>query len=610
MRPIWIRERIEFGTAVKLAKRLLSESVRPNWKLFALSFLCILCVAGSTSAFVITMREMVNRIFVDRNVGDIFLVSGVIVALSFIKGFSTYFQSILGNTIRRSLEIGFQIRQFSKLVTMDLRYFGKRHSTEFVSDLLFAARGSAAAVMTLTNNTVQDTVTLLFLVGVMVWQDPLMSLFTIAILPIMIVALGVLVRRIKKIAQQQIQLTADVTAVSTEAIEGIKVIKSFGLEESAVKNFSKAVRRLEKSILKTTRISALTSPTMEMLSGFIIAAFIIYAGTGGRTPGEYFAFIAAFLFAYEPAKRLANVHVQLHKQFVAVTRLYNLLDGPPHTGKSEQITNAADQIKTGDISFDRVSFFYEPEKPALQDTTFTIRHGERVAIVGRSGAGKTTIVNLILGFLTPDEGTITIGGRDISTLPYETLRRGVSLIAQDVFLFEGTIRDNIRDGNKNADEAAIRKAADAAAVSIFASEMPMGLDSEIGPNGGLLSGGQRQRVSIARALLKDAPILIYDEATSALDGESERAVMAASLEDIGDRTVICIAHRLSTIKSFNRIIVLDAGKIIADGSYDEIATRNDIFRSIFHLHANGGDGLELVGTNQNDHYSTALSARE
>lgn len=594
MRRIWIRERIDFGTAVILAKRLLKEAVPPNRKLYAISLVCILLAAGSDSAFLWMIRGFINNV-IDRNLESIFVIAGTVAGLAVVKGFSDYFQQTNANDIRRSLEMNFQIRQFAKLVSMDLRYFGKRHATESVSDLQFASRGSAGAVMTLTNGVVKDLIKLLSLVGMMIWFDPFLSLWTMIVLPVMIFALARLVRKVKKIAQQSIQLTSDVTFTATEAIEGIKVIKTFALEQSAIKSFTRAVQRLERNIKATTRLSALTSPTMEMLGGFLVAAYLIYAGTGGRTPGDYAAFIFAFLLAYEPAKRLASINIQLHKQFVAVERMYRLLDETPQMVNALQSPEKIAPIATGDVRFDRVSFSYDPGKPALRDATFSIGHGERVAIVGRSGAGKTTIVNLILGFLVPDEGTISIGGKDISALPYDVLRRGVSLIAQDVFLFEGTIRDNIRDGNKNADEAAIGKVADAAAVSIFTDEMPLGLDSEIGPNGSLLSGGQRQRVSIARALLKDAPILIYDEATSALDGESERAVMAASLDNIGDRTVICIAHRLSTIQNFGRIIVLDAGEVIADGTYEEIAARNDTFRSIFHLDTGSNGNAELEG---------------
>lgn len=583
----WRRERVETGRAIELGKRLVRESVPPNLRMYVLSLVCILALAGTTSGLALAMRYIVNNIFVNRNSGQVLLIASAIVALSLIKGLATYFQTITVGHIRRALMTDFQLRQFSKLVSSELRFFGNRHSTEFVSDLLFAARGAASAALTLTNNLIRDVLTLVFLIGVMVWQDPMMSLGTIVVLPVVIVALSFVVKRLKKLANRQVQLNAQVSAVATEAIEGIKVIKSFGLEERALHAFRNSVLALERSSLKINRVTALTSPIMETLGGVVIGLFVLYASwqTLGneRTPGEYMAFITAFIFAYEPAKRIAGINVDLQKQFVAVDRLYRLLDRPGNEANTAPQSAGDVEISTGGIDFKNVSFSYNPGKPALHDVSFRIQCGERVAIVGRSGSGKTTAINLILGFLTPDSGVISIDGHDIARLRYDSLRRGISLIAQDVFLFGGTIRENIRDGNPNADGARIEKAAEDAHVTAFSKHLPLGLDTPVGPNGSLLSGGQRQRVSIARALIKDAPILIYDEATSALDGESERVVMSASQENNLERTVICIAHRLSTIRTFDRIIVLDKGRVIDTGTYDDVAERNETFRSIFHI---------------------------
>ncbi|WP_457940342.1 ABC transporter ATP-binding protein [Mesorhizobium sp. 10J20-29] len=563
------------------------ESIPPNLNMYILSLICVLALASSTSGLALAMRYIVNNIFVNRNSGQVLLIAAAIVALSFIKGLATYFQTITVGHIRRTLVTDFQVRQFSKLVSSELRFFGTRHSTEFVSDLLYAARGAASAVLTLTNNLIRDLLTLVFLVGVMISQDPMMSLCTIVILPVVILALSFVVKRLKKLANQQVQLNAQVSAVATEVIAGIKVIKSFGLEERAQHAFRKSVIALERSSLKINRVTALTSPIMETLGGVVIGLFVLYASwqTLGneRTPGEYMAFITAFIFAYEPAKRIAGVNVDLQKQLVAVDRLYQLLDRPGSEADTATQSAGAVQISKGSIEFRNVSFFYNPGESALHDVSFRIQSGERVAIVGRSGSGKTTAINLMLGFLTPDSGAIMIDGHDITRLRYDSLRRGISLIAQDVFLFGGTIRENIRDGDPKADRARIEQAAEDAHVTAFSEQLPLGLDTPVGPNGSFLSGGQRQRVSIARAIVKDAPILVYDEATSALDGESERVVMSASQKNNFERTVICIAHRLSTIRTFDRIIVLDKGRVIDSGTYGDLTKRNETFRSIFHI---------------------------
>jgi len=587
MRRKWRNEKIDLGTASTLAARLLRESIPPNLRLLALAWICVLFLAMTTAGLALVTRYLVNNVFVDQNAGSVWLVTGAIIGLSVAKGVAAYFQSILNARINRKLVGGFQTRQFERLTAMELRFFGTRHASEFVTEMLFAARGAAAAVMTLSSNVVRDGLTLVFLGAVMVAQDPLMSLCAVLILPVIIYGLARVSKRIRKIADRQVGLNADVTAVATETVEGIKIIKSFALEAKANRSFRRAVRKLEDSSLKINRIASLTSPLMETLGGIAVGIFVLYASwqslAHGKSPGEFMAFITAFLFAYEPAKRLANVNVDLQKQFVAVNRLYRLLDAPDRDTPGNPDDAAQPRILSGDIVFEDVSFSYEAGKSALDTVSLHIAHGEKVAIVGRSGSGKTTLVNLLLGLLRLESGRICIDGQDISDLPYDAIRKATSLIAQDVFLFEGSIRENIRDGNPGADDAGIERAAEGANVTAFSRAMPEGLDSQVGPNGKFLSGGQRQRVSIARALIKNAPILIYDEATSSLDGESERAVMATSLDSAADRTVICIAHRLSTIRSFDRVIVLDEGRMVDSGDFDAVAARNETFRSIFHL---------------------------
>lgn len=566
--------------------RVLKETIPPNLGKYAFLLLCMIGLAASTAGLALMMRYLVNDVFVNDERDMIWIICGAIFAISLVKGATSYLKSIITAKIRRAHVADFQIRQFKKLMAMEYSYFLKRNPSEFVSDLLFAARGSTSAVLSITSSLVGSALTLLFLVGVMVSQDPFMSLVTMLIIPIMMFSLSFVKKRVRKLSLAQAQLTADVSSAAIESIDGIKTVKSFSLERKSIKGFKRAVKRLERSSLSINRASATTSPIMETLGGFVIGLFAFYAAwqtaEQSRTPGEIMAFMTAFLLAYEPAKKLAGINVSMQKQIVAVERLYCLLDEETEDSiKHDQKTGA--RIENGAVNFSNIKFSFEEGKPVLDGISLSISAGERVAFVGRSGSGKTTMINLILGFLKPDSGHIKIDGHDIRDLPYETLRNGVSLVAQDVFLFDGTIRENIMDGNPDADEKTFLDAVKGADVLTFAELLPDGLDTDVGLNGRFLSGGQRQRVSIARALIKDARIVIYDEATSALDGESERAVMSVPFSKEDNRTVICIAHRLSTIKNFDRIVVLDEGVIVDFGTFEELSVRDDTFKSIFHI---------------------------
>lgn len=583
--------RIGFGDGRKLLFRLIRDTVPENRRLFLLSWVWVGAGAATTAGLALSTRYLVNSAFVGQDGAEggvgVWSVTAAIIALSLAKGGASYFQSTTAARIRRALMSRFQIAQFERLLQMEPAYFGGRHASEFVSDLLYATRGAAAAVLTVMTGMLRDALTLVFLVGVMVSQDPLMSLAAAGLVPVVLLMLAGVTRRIRKISAKQARLNAELTAVATETVEGIKVIKSYGVEAKALRGFRKAVARLERGGLRINHVAALSGPILETLGGVMIGLFVLYASwqsvVHGRSPGEFVAFISAFLFAYEPAKRLANVHIDLHKQLVAVAQYYTLLDRASRLRRCGAEAGPAPVLSRGDIAFRGVGYSHAPGTPALQDVTLDIAHGERVAIAGRSGSGKTTLVNLVLGFLQPQEGQVLIDGRDVTAIPYDSLRRGVALTAQEVFLFEGSIRENILDGNPGAPEPALTRAAEAAQVMAFAAGLPEGLDTQVGPNGALLSGGQRQRVTIARALIKDSPVLILDEATAALDGEGERAVMAGLLDQPRDRTVLCVSHRFSTIRDFDRVIVLDAGRVVEDGPVAEVAARSALFRSIFHL---------------------------
>ncbi|RWN61278.1 MAG: ABC transporter ATP-binding protein [Mesorhizobium sp.] len=579
------KRRISAALAYPLVKRLILENLPPHIKLYLAGLLCTIAGAAATSGFAWIMRDMINSIYIDRNAAAVWGISAAIIGLSAVKGIAAYGQTITTGNVRRAIVSDLQHRQFSRLMRLDIGHFVNQHPAKFISKIMFNARAGASVIITLTSNTASDVLTLVGLASVMVVQDPTMSLISAAALPVIFLSVSTITRKIKSLARGETELAAQVQSIGTEAIDGIRTIKSFQLEDKAIASFAKAVRKMERRGVQINRTSALMSPLMETGGGFIIGLFLIYASWqtlgNGKTPGEFMAFITAFLLAYEPAKRLARVNVDIQKLMVAVEQMYDLIDTP----EQRQLATAGERLTgvEGGIRFEDVAFSYGGNSPALHGVSFEVRPREKLAIVGRSGAGKTTIVNLILRLMEPDRGRIFIDDKDIAKISLADVRDNIALVSQDIFLFEGSIRDNIRDGRPNATDQEIDSAAELARVTSFASNLENGLDTLVGPGGANLSGGQKQRVAIARALLKNAPVIVYDEATSALDGENERAVMEAAFDDAFQRTVICIAHRLSTIKAADRILVFDAGILADSGTHEELASRSEIYRSIFHL---------------------------
>ena len=562
------KERKRYGgfEALAMTRRLMAENLRGHTGKFIIAVGCMLVVAASTAAIAWLMREMVNGIFVERNSQAVLNVSLGIMIAYLAKGIATYFQTVTMGSVGASIVARLQQRQFETLMTFGMGYFSGAHPSSFMTRLQHSARAARGIITLVATNFFRDLFTLIGLGIVMLYQDPAMSLVALAVLPIAIAGIWWIVRATRRIAAQEDEIMAAVTSAGTEAIQGLRVVKSFSMEPAINKRVGGSIERMERRSKALGRIVGLTSPMMETLGGLTIGLFIIYAGwqtlANDKSPGELMAFITAFLLAYEPAKRLANFNVQFQRQMVAVERMYNLLDkgvpeDQPHAGQPFRIVE-------GRVSVENLSFSYKAgHHPVLKNVSFTANPGERTALVGRSGAGKSTIVNLILQMFRHEEGTILIDGRDIKTVSLADLRAGIAYVTQDTFLFSGTIRDNILFGRPDASEDEVVEAARAANALPFIETFPEGFDTDIGENGGRLSGGQRQRIAIARALIKDAPILLFDEATSSLDGESERAVKNAESHLMAGRTSIIVAHRLSTIQQADKIVVLDSGSVVA-----------------------------------------------
>ena len=570
--------------SLEAAKRAIRETLLPRWRIYGLSILFMIGAAGFTGALAYSTKLIVNDVFVDDNAQQAIVVAFIVVGVSIGKGLSQYWANVLAEQFTRDISADYQRRIFRKLLTRPIPDFAGRHPSEFMEKIAIYGQATAVSVVTLSSTLLADLLTLLALIGVMISQDPIMTLACAVVFPIVFWLLGRLSDRVRNLARTEAEMGGAIKAIGIEAFQGIKTVKSYELERKTFKRFAKAVDALQDRMVKIARVQQLTTPVMEILGGLIIGLFVIYASwqtlANGKTPGEFTAFITAFLLAYQPAERISGRMVDLHKNLVQSEQMFGLLDARE---VAQTDTGVKLDGKSSEIVLKDVTFTYGPNAPALSGINATIRPGERVAIVGRSGAGKTTLIDLVQGFYAPTSGTILIGGVDISKITASHLHSNVALISQEVFLFDGTIRENIRDGNPNATDKEIEDAARRAAVMGFAQKMKNGLDSPIGAAGASLSGGQKQRIGIARALVKQAKIYIFDEATSALDGENERAIMASTLGQEKDSTTLFITHRPSTLEWVDRIMVLEDGHLVAFDNHAELVKTSEAYRTLFNL---------------------------
>ena len=574
----------EEETSAEVAWRVLREAIPPRWKLYVLSIVCMLGVAGFTAAIAWSTKLIVNDVFVAANPQAAFGIAGLLVAIALGKGAFEYANGVIRVMFNRSVAAGYQKRIFANFIEKDVWFFLGQHSATKMAQVRMCGQACANVVVTLSNKFLTDFLILIALIFVMVRQDPVMSLVCLVLFPTIFWLVSHLSKRIKAIAKAEVALAGKIFSVGAEAFEGIRTVKSYGLEDKTIGKFNGAVEELEGRMVKIARVSNATMPVMEVLGGLVIASFVVYAAwqtlTVGKTPGEFTAFITAFLMAYQPAERVSKQWVDVQKSLVMIEQMYNAMETPPRNVVGGDAT--LDDVAPA-IAFEDVHFEYEADAPAVRGVSFAIAPGTRMAIVGRSGAGKTTLIDLLQRFYDPTEGRVEIGGRDLRDVSEAAIRDYIALISQDVFLFEGTIRENIRDGKPGASDAEVARAARLAALDDVIETLPAGFDTEVGPNGSNLSGGQKQRVGIARAILREAHVYIFDEATSALDGANERIIMRNIVEELGDATVLFVTHRPSTLEYVDRVLFLEDGAVAGFDTHEALVEANLAYRGLFNL---------------------------
>jgi len=563
-------------------RRLLTDQGSKHWKgyIFAFAMMGLIALTTSLSAWII--GQIVNKIFVGRDLKAVWEITAAIMAIYTVKGLATYGQQVILSRVGNSIVADVQRRIFDQMLRMKVSYYSRSHSSEFIARQSFIAQAASNVLNLLITTLSRDLLTIVGLVIVMVSQDPLLSLLALMFVPLAAVGVRKIGIRVRKIMASEFQGAMQMMESLQETAQGIRIVKAFTLENFMRARQEKAITSFQAAANKLARVSSRTSPIMESLGGFAIAAVVLYSGytviIRGNPPGSLFSFITSVIMLYEPMKRVARLHVDLSSSLFGVSLLYDFLD--EHDYEDDRPDAPELEVTDGKIELHDVVFGYRTGETVLHSISFVAEAGKTTALVGRSGGGKSTVMNLIMRLYEIGSGQILCDGQDIATVSLTSVRRQIAYVSQENFLFKGSVRDNIAMGRPGASEEEIVAAAKAAYAHDFIMGFERGYDSPCGEHGMQLSGGQRQRIAIARAFLKDAPVILLDEATSALDSESEQAIQMALRTLCEGRTTIVIAHRLSTVAQADEICVLDRGRIVERGRHGELLAQGRTYSHI------------------------------
>ncbi len=557
--------------------------LKPYRVRLAAAFVCSGLVAAFSGAYAWLVKPVLDEIFINRNEGLLLVLPVALFAVSVLKSAFNYGQNYLMNFVGNQVITDIRQELFGKMIRLPVGFHDANASGRLVSRVVNDVSLMANAVAGVLKDIFQQGLTFLAMMGVIFYQNWQLACLSIIVVPLAVVTMLRMGKRLRALAASGQERMGDMASTLQETLTGIRMVKAYGREEAEAERFRQSNRAFLHTTMKAIQVSSLGSSHMEVIGVVGVASIIWYGGflviNGSMTPGAFFSFLTAMFMAYTPIRRLSGSNNTIQQALAAAERVFGVIDLKTEQDK-EQGTLIMPPIRRS-VVLEDVTFHYDGQNlPALSDIDLAIRAGEMVAVVGSSGSGKTTLANLLPRFYHPSAGRILIDGVDIQSYTLASLRAQIGIVSQDVVLFDDSIRNNIAFGRQNATEEQIVRAARQAYAHDFVERLPQRYDTIVGEKGVKLSGGERQRIAIARAILRDPPLLILDEATSALDTESERVVQLALANLMQNRTTVVIAHRLSTIQRADRIVVLDRGAIAETGTHEELLVLGGLYKKL------------------------------
>ncbi len=580
---------------VVILRRIFRENLRQQWKFLIIALSSMILVAITTAAMPLLLQQAADGIFVGKNESLLYLLPVIVIGLTLVRGVADYFSRVSLAYLGERLVADTRKRMFDCLVFADLAWLQRIHSGRFIAAFLQDAGMIRATAAQTLNAVGQNALKTVFLVAMMVYFDWRMAMLMMIGLPFAVYLMGRQSRKVHRSSVLTMEETGDLSSLISQTLHGVRIIKAYGQEAHETRRVREVIERTFAYSMQAVRAQVISGPLTETLTGIGVAAAIFYAGyqgiSGAMTLGDFIGFVTSVMLLYQPLKALATLRTGLQQGIAAASRVYDIID---HESEIKDRPDAKPlQVSVGAINFDRVTFAYGKEEPVVVDFSLVVPPGKRVALVGPSGAGKTTILNLVLRFFDPQSGTISIDGQDINQASVASVRAASSLVTQDPVIFDDTVNANIAYGSADINDGKIVEAAKAAAAHGFISNLPQGYETVLGEAGNRLSGGERQRIAFARAMTRNTPIVLLDEPTSALDAQSEAKVQTAMTRLFANRTVLMIAHRLATVREADIICVMDKGRLVETGTHTQLIAAGGLYAQLYRSQV--GEFLADVG---------------